>query len=160
MRKRPVPALSSVVIVFGASGILWRGELIIITGRLTTYTHTACEPLMRPSISTSPPRGRNGWLAREKERAVSLLHLECPEHGEADHVAATVVESLVAADLDDPVEEVSGEPRAPQAHEDGHHDLPAVVRLRGGERERCYLQRYGFRDVCKVKRASRKKVYR
>jgi len=37
----PVPVESSVVMVFGARGCEWRGELIIITGSDTMYTQTA-----------------------------------------------------------------------------------------------------------------------
>jgi hypothetical protein len=42
MTNRPVPAESKVVMVLGAGGMACLGELIMMTGRLTTYTHTAC----------------------------------------------------------------------------------------------------------------------
>lgn len=49
--KIPAPALSKFVIVLGAGGYLFFGEFIMITGRLTTYTQTACPRKIRPLLA-------------------------------------------------------------------------------------------------------------
>lgn len=89
----------------------------------------------RETISTEQIIARIAMNDTDRARFCRSSHLERPKHGEADDVAAAIVESLVAADLDDSVQEVSGQPYAPYAHERGHHDLSAVVRLSGEKKK-------------------------
>merc|ERR1712212_1227135 len=50
--------------------------------------------------------------------------LEYPEHGELEGVRPLVIKPVILTYFDDPVEEVSGEPEAPEHHTGGEDDLP------------------------------------
>lgn len=56
-------------------------------------------------------------------------HLERPKDRVAYDVATGILELLVTAQLDDPVQQIAGEPSAPQADEERDHQLATVVGL-------------------------------
>lgn len=58
-----------------------------------------------------------------------LTHLKGPEHSIAYDVAARILELFVPSQLDDAIQQVPRQSHSPQAHEDGYHQLAALVGL-------------------------------
>ena len=74
--------------------------------------------------------------------------LEDPEDGKPQRIGSLVVKPVVLSYLDDPVEEVAGQPEAPEDDGGGDDDLPPVEG--GGYTEAHQGQHHKVRPASKV----------
>ena len=96
---------------------------------------------------------RGTWRSVDKDdRQANREHPDClkdPKYRESERIWSLVVEAIVLSYLDDPVEEVAGQPQAPQDDASRDDDLPPLEGL--GQTEAQHGQHYKVGAASKVR---------
>ena len=101
---------------------------------------------------------RGTWRSVDKDdRQANREHPDClkdPKYRESERIWSLVVEAIVFSYLDDPVEEVAGQPQAPEDDASRDDDLPPLEGL--GQTEAQHGQHYKVGAAGKVRHLQRR----